>query len=51
MVFKSIKDIKRIIEILGELNQPKQFNAKKFCGAPKTSESVLEIQKRLRDEW
>ena len=51
LVIKEKKDISKLKEALANRQVKKKFDANRFCGALKTSEDALEIQKRLRDEW
>lgn len=51
LVLKNDKDVKKVKEALSTRQNQKTFDAKKFCGALKTDEDGLAIQKKLRDEW
>lgn len=43
--------MKEIEAQLEQLPQPKQMEAKKYCGTIRLKEDPLVIQKKLRDEW
>lgn len=51
VVIKRYSDKACIVKLLGKLTKVGKFNAQKFCGTIKLSQSPLEIQKGMRDEW
>lgn len=51
IVLKRSSDKASIERLLGSLPQTSKFNAYKFCGKLKLSQSPLAIQQMMRDEW